>query len=88
MKTSYYLTPDLRQKLVGLNFRDAQGKYNVWQDQLEIIEQDPSKGESSFRLIIFTRFIMFLNSSHSSRRSRTILINERLSQATASHFAD
>ena len=48
MKTSYYLTPDLHQKLVGLSFRDAEGKYNVWNDQLKIIEQDPSKGEPSF----------------------------------------
>jgi len=46
MKTSYYLTPDLRQKLVGLNFRDAEGKLNLWNGQLKIIEQDPSKGES------------------------------------------
>jgi len=48
MKTSYYLTSDLRQKLVGLNFRDAAGKVNLWDDQLKIIEQDPSKGDSSF----------------------------------------
>ena len=48
MKTSYYLTSDLRQKFVGLNFRDAAGKVNLWDDQLKIIEQDSSKGDSSF----------------------------------------
>jgi len=52
MKTSYYLTPDLRQKLVGLNFRDAEGKINLWNDQLKIIEQDPSKGEAH-QFVIF-----------------------------------
>jgi len=52
MKTSYYLTPDLRQKLVSLNIRDAEGRYHPREndDQWKIIEQDPSKGEPRCKL--------------------------------------
>jgi CubicO group peptidase (beta-lactamase class C family) len=44
MKTSFFLTPDLKEKAVNLAYRDAKGTLHPWADQLEIIEQDPTKG--------------------------------------------
>jgi CubicO group peptidase (beta-lactamase class C family) len=43
MKTSFLLTPDLRERAVNLAYRDANGTLHPWADQLEIIEQDPTK---------------------------------------------
>jgi len=43
MKTSFFLTPDLREKAVNLAFRDANGILHPWANQIEIIEQDPTK---------------------------------------------
>jgi CubicO group peptidase (beta-lactamase class C family) len=44
MKTSFFLTPDLRERAVDLAYRDAKGILHPWANQLEIIEQDPTKG--------------------------------------------
>ena len=44
MKTSFFLTPDLKERAVNLAYRDAKGGLNPWANQLEIIEQDPTKG--------------------------------------------
>jgi hypothetical protein len=44
MKTSFFLTPDLKERAVNLAYRDAKGALNPWANQLEIIEQDPTKG--------------------------------------------
>ena len=41
---SFLLTPDLRKRAVNLTYRDAKGTLHPWADQLEIIEQDPTKG--------------------------------------------
>lgn len=43
IRASFYLTPDLRQKLVNLAFRNEDGKLVPWADQFEIIEQDENK---------------------------------------------
>ena len=44
MKTSFFLTPDLKERAVNLAYRDEKGSLNPWANQLEIIEQDHSKG--------------------------------------------
>ena len=44
MKTSFFLTPDLKERAVDLAYRDANGTLHPWDNQIEIIEQDPSKG--------------------------------------------
>ena len=44
MKTSFFLTPDLKEKAVNLTYRDAKGNMHPWGNQLEIIEQDHTKG--------------------------------------------
>ena len=44
MKTSFFLTPDLKEKAVDLTYRDANGTLHPWDNQIEIIEQDPTKG--------------------------------------------
>ena len=44
IKTSFFLTPDLKERAVNLAYRDEKGTLHPWANQLEIIEQDPSKG--------------------------------------------
>ena len=44
MKTSFFLTPDLKKRAVNLAYRDANGTLHPWNNQIEIIEQDPTKG--------------------------------------------
>jgi len=44
MDSSFYLTPELKRRLVNLTFRDSDGSLNPWANQVNIIEQDPSKG--------------------------------------------
>jgi hypothetical protein len=44
IKQSFFLTPDLREKAVNLAYRDAKGTLHPWANQLEILEQDPTKG--------------------------------------------
>ena len=44
MKTSFFLTPDLKERAVNLAYRDAEGALHPWAKQLAIIEQDPTKG--------------------------------------------
>lgn len=43
MESSFYLTPELKRRLVNLTFRDSNGGMNPWANQVNIIEQDPSK---------------------------------------------
>jgi len=43
MKTSFFLTPDLKERAVNLAYRDAKGTMHPWADQLDIIEQDYTK---------------------------------------------
>jgi len=43
MKTSFFLTPDLKERAVDLAYRDANGTLHPWDNQIEIIEQDPTK---------------------------------------------
>lgn len=52
--TSFYLTQNLRDKLVDLACRDQDGKIEPWADQCKIPENDPTKGNdlsSSARLL-------------------------------------
>ena len=44
MKTSFFLTPDFKERAVNLAYRDEKGALHPWDNQLEIIEQDPTKG--------------------------------------------
>jgi len=43
MKSSFFLTPDLKERAVNLAFRDGNGTLHPWANQLDIIEQDPTK---------------------------------------------
>jgi len=43
MKTSFFLTPDLKERAVDLAYRDAKGTLHPWANQLDIIEQDHTK---------------------------------------------
>ena len=38
------MTPDLKDKAVNLAFRDANGTLHPWANQIEVIEQDFTKG--------------------------------------------
>ena len=51
MRASFYLTPDLRQKLVNLTFREEDRKLSPWADQVKIIERDEKKRKSSLNYI-------------------------------------
>jgi len=51
MKTSFLLTPDLKERAVNLAFRDANGTLHPWANQIEIIEQDPTKVRAFFGAI-------------------------------------
>ena len=53
MKTSFFLTPDLKEKAVDLTYRDANGTLHPWDNQIEIIEQDPTKGMQKEKYILF-----------------------------------
>jgi CubicO group peptidase (beta-lactamase class C family) len=90
MKTSFFL-PNLRERAVNLAYRDAKGTLHPWDNQLEIIEQDLTKG----MLKNFSNagpygggLIFALVSSCFSRRSRVILLYEGLPQAPPSLDAD
>ncbi|KAF8909682.1 beta-lactamase [Gymnopilus junonius] len=43
METSFYLTPNLRERLVDLACRAKDGSLSPWAGQLKIIEQDPAR---------------------------------------------
>ncbi|KAF5325215.1 hypothetical protein D9619_009738 [Psilocybe cf. subviscida] len=43
METSFYLTPELKKRMVDLTFRGGDGQYHQWANQVPIIEQDPHK---------------------------------------------
>ena len=57
MKTSFFLTPDLKERAVDLAYRDAKGTLHPWANQLEIIEQDYTKGmfflKNSLEILVF-----------------------------------
>ena len=43
METSFLSTPDIKERAVNLAYRDAKGILHPWANQIEIIEQDPTK---------------------------------------------
>lgn len=43
MDTSFYLSPELRRRAVNLAFREKDGSLSQWNNQVDIIEQDPTK---------------------------------------------
>ena len=44
MKASFFLTPDLKERVVDLAYRDANGTLHPWDNQIETFEEDPTKG--------------------------------------------
>ena len=44
MKASFFLTPELSEKAVNLAYRDANGVLHPWANQIDILEQDSTKG--------------------------------------------
>jgi hypothetical protein len=90
MKASFYLTPDLKEKLLKLSLRTEDGQLHVWNNQpgTGLIEQDPSKS-MNFLIVETSRFIIrFLHSLASPWRCWAIRFPERLSQAFATHSSD
>ena len=85
MKSSFFLTPDLKERAVNLTYRDANGTLHAWDNQIEIIEQDPTKGMQKKKLFFSNAgpslggLIFALVSSCSSRRRRVIHLYEGLS---------
>jgi CubicO group peptidase (beta-lactamase class C family) len=57
MKTSFFLTPDLKERAVGLAYRDANGTLDPWDNQIEIIEQDPTKGMLKNKISCFQMLV-------------------------------
>ncbi|PPQ92543.1 hypothetical protein CVT25_010376 [Psilocybe cyanescens] len=43
MKSGFYVTPEMRKKLVKLTYRNNEGNLEKWADQLGTIEPDPTK---------------------------------------------
>ena len=43
MKTSFYLTPELQEKLVHLTYRQDD-KLELWANRFRLFEHDPTKG--------------------------------------------
>lgn len=43
MKTSFYLTPELQEKLVHLTYRQDD-KLELWANRFRLFEHDPAKG--------------------------------------------
>jgi hypothetical protein len=92
MKTSFFLTPDLKDRAVNLAFRDANGTLHPWANQIEIIEQDHTKGIQKTLLVLLVLreggLIFALLSSYSSRINRVVFLYEGLPQAPPSLDAD
>ena len=63
METSFFLTPDFKERAVDLAYRDASGTLHPWDNQIEIIEQDPSKG------MLKINFLSYSGLSWGGRRS-------------------
>ena len=90
MKASFFLTPELSEKAVNLAYRDANGVLHPWANQIDILEQDSTKGNfwKNFFLEPRESDPFFLVSSCTSRRRRVIHLHEGLSQASPSSDAD
>jgi hypothetical protein len=58
MKASFYLTPDLEEKLLGLSLLTEDGQLQIWTNQpgTGIIERDPSKS-INFLIVDISSFI-------------------------------
>ena len=56
METSFYLTPELRKRLVHLTFHNTENGSSLdpFTNQMEIIEQDPTKRTPFFEKNIAT----------------------------------
>jgi len=67
MESSFYLTPELKQRLVNLTFRDSDGGLKPWGNQVKIIEQDPSKGGPIYATISFASCVLLTASCASVR---------------------
>lgn len=93
MESSFYLTPELKRRLVNLTFRDSDGGLNPWANQVNIIEQDPSKGGPilschNFIFILCFAYRLVCLSSPSFGWCRHVQLHEGLSQDSASLDAD
>ena len=87
MKTSFYLTQDLRQNLVKLAFRNEDGHLSPFVNQIKIIEQDGRKGEAITSFQLPYNLISPL-SARSSRRCRPLLVYEGLPQTPSTPHED
>ena len=67
MESSFYLTPELKRRLVNLTFRDSDGGLHLWANQVKIIEQDPSKGGPVYATISCASWVLLTASCESVR---------------------
>lgn len=58
MSASFYLTPDVKARLVDLTYR-KNGNMEAWAGQSKLIEQDPTKGKCVFFIQVAFIFIPF-----------------------------
>lgn len=49
---SFHLTPEIKQRLVALSYRNKDGQLRPWAGEVEVIEQDPQKGAISLVLLV------------------------------------
>jgi hypothetical protein len=60
--TSFYLTPELKAKLINLTI-PSNGKFELFMDHAKVIEQEPSKGKRlayySFPILSDLPFLRF-----------------------------
>ena len=83
---SFYLTPDLKSKLVNLAIF-VNGKYEPFVNQVSFIEQDPSQCKYLFCSGYFSRrylIYLFLQSETTFRRNWAIQFYERLPNSSTS----
>lgn len=75
---SFYLTSDLKERLLPLYVRNSQDELEKWNNQVEIIiNQDPEKSRTAS--VCFQDFYLaILNSEHPLRGSGTVFVAEGL----------
>ncbi|CAA7269887.1 unnamed protein product [Cyclocybe aegerita] len=88
MTASFYLTPELKERLVPLAYSDRQtGKFEPWADQLKLIERDPSKATCHMggvgiyaSLRDYLKLLQHLLQIHAGKAEKPILSRETVHQ--------
>ena len=78
LSTSFYLTPNLKDRAIQLSFRGADGKIVPWDNQYSIIEADPSRGLSGHVVVWLFNGLFVMESPISRRGWRALFVAQRL----------